>query len=88
MKPDSITARRNYWASIGFGPSSLGFAGLNVDVNAQILKHWVVSAELQEELQSLRLSNHPSAQLNTFSLFAEKYSSSVHLLLPFRQGWD
>lgn len=69
-KADSITARRNYWGSIGFGPSSLGFAGLNLDVNAQISKHWVVSAEFQGELQSFRLSNDPSAELNTFNVFA------------------
>jgi len=49
---DSINLKRNYWGSIGAGPTTLGAVGLNADVNAEISDHWFISTEGQVETQT------------------------------------
>jgi hypothetical protein len=73
-KADSITARRNYWGSIGLGPTTLGEGMITADVGAEMSNHWVISAEAKGETSLLLRSSPPPSYIDvtTYNILTGK----------------
>lgn len=74
VKPDSITARRNYWASISLGASSLGQLSAGLDVNAELANHWAIAANIKGESNRFLdiYQETPNVDVTTYNILGGK----------------
>jgi hypothetical protein len=81
-KADTAKIPPSYWATLGFGPSSLGSVSGMLNVNLQIAGQWVITGSWQNEVNNL-FGRSPAyfVQVNTYNLLAgEIYKQKISFI--------